>query len=221
MSTDLMNNPKLANWCNAKGQMFIYNTAIDGAAGNNKIVRDVGCPFLLINVAELALRSGADCSQLVPNVEYPNPIVMKIKFTVRAQASSASGVLTAANYYPHVYKFYPYIYEQKPGHSMSTPTRLQARYSDAADVINNANWHDSGAVDLTMIGNGWFDDLKDYAQRNAASIGRNIIKAVRLGEQFTRDSANETVQKINHGLKTVSDVAKHYGYGSRASAVRR
>ena len=217
MSADLINNPKLANWINCKGSLMYYpNNNI--AASMNRLVQNRGCPFLLIDVARLALRNSVDCSQMVPNVEYPVPQTIKIKYTVQTQAVNGIPALAPLTYYPHVYKFFPYVYEQRAGQPVAK-YRLQARFSDASAIINEANHYSSGPVDLTMVGNGWFDDLTSWAKNNVESIGRAAIKGVRLVENLTRD--NENWKNVNLLTKTVSDVAKNYGYGSRSSALHQ
>lgn len=216
MSADIINNDKLANWVNCKGNLFKYTTS-QNASGSNQFSQNRGCPFLFIDVAKLALRNSIDCSQMVPNVEYPVPQTIKIKYTVQAQGGLY--LLGNVTYYPHVYKFYPYIYEQRAGEALRK-YRLQMGYLDSANLISYSNASNYGPVDLTMIGNGWFDDLKNFVKDNASSIGKTLLKGVRLGEQFTRDSENETLKNLNKGLRTVSDVAKQYGYGSRGSAIK-
>ena len=218
MSADLINNPKLANWVNGNASLMTYpSNNTNGSI--NRMVQNRGCPFLLIDLAKLALRNSVDCSQMVPNVEYPTPQTIKIKFTVQAQSGNGLPALGTLTYYPHVYKFYPYIYEQRAGRPLEK-TRLFARFVDSAELINSHNFYDNGPVDLTMIGNGWFDDLKDFVKTHAASVGKRLLQGVRLGESLTRDSENDTIKNVNHALRTVSDVAKHYGYGSRSSAIK-
>jgi hypothetical protein len=198
MSNDLMNNPKLAQWAQGKGHFVEYSvSALNNSS--NYISRNRGCPFLLLDLGKLSLKSAKDCAQLLPNVNYGLPQTIRIKFKVRAQNISGTPSLY---YYPHVYKFYPYIYSQVEGRAMEK-NRIEVPYADAIDIITNLNtWHRDLSLDLTA--NGWYEDAMSYLWDNRGSLIRKGLKGIRVG----RNVLQTGVDILNNAEK----VAKHFGY---------
>jgi hypothetical protein len=221
MSADLMKNPALADWVSNTAEYIRWQDSMVLP----KLSRNKGCPFLLLDISKLSLLNSTDCLQQMPNVKYP--VVQSVKITYKIQSPKSEIIWSDNNlptYTPHVYKFYPYLYEQREGVEMKK-TQLFTSFEEAARILNDRNMVDNRVpgtfinnsyvpqLDYSMIGSGWFEDVTDFFKTHGSTIAKALMGAVRLGESITRDIPHPYAQAANKGLDIVSNFAKSYGYG--------
>lgn len=164
-----------------------------------------GCPFLLLDLDMLNMMSLRD-GQMISNVQYPTAQTLSISFTFKTQAHNF-GTAQNLNYYPRVYKFYPYKYSQVAGEQL-VRNQLFASYAQATEAVYNPAQNIDVDFDVDMVGGGWLEDVGEFFMRPLKKLGQSAIDGVRM---------IRNVSRVVH--ETADDLSRYsndnWGYGKR------
>lgn len=171
-------------------------------------IKKRGFPLIIIDPARLNTQV-SNLIQYMPNVKYNYALNVVIEFTVTSPDLNLDTPNNTVNvkFYPEVYKFLPYLYYQN-GSLPITKEPIINRAPLAEEALKTPKISDN-TKNLDMIyGGGLFDDVKDLAR----IYGKDLMKAVRLGEKATRGNPN--LKGVNAGLNVASNVGSMFGYGN-------
>lgn len=170
-----------------------------------------GCPYLLLDLDRLNMTSVKD-GRMISNVQYPVPQTIEISFTFTTQAHNFT-TAQSLQYYPRVYKFYPFAYSQVAGQQLYRHP-IYASYNEAMHAIHNPEQNGAIEFDLDMVGGGWLEDVADFFMKPVKAIGRTLVD----GARYVRD-ASKAIHNATHDFSDYS--RDQWGYGKKKRSASR